>query len=78
MQKPTLCKSCKAEIYFLLTAKGKRMPVDQSSYQDAMNVIGDDKDSLGKFDPKKHISHFSTCPAAASHRKSDKPKKLVS
>lgn len=45
------CRSCNARIVFLLTASGKRMPVD------ADTVEQDDEE----FDGSHHISHFSSC-----------------
>ena len=53
------CRSCGQYIVFLPTATGKTMPVDAESVDE-----GDDE-----FDPKKHISHFSTCPEADKFRK---------
>lgn len=53
------CRSCQRPIVWLRTATGKSMPADASS-------VGPDD---GLFDPKKHISHFATCPNADKHRK---------
>lgn len=53
------CRSCKKEILFLLTSTGKYMPCDADAVKPEDEV----------FDPKRHTSHFATCPAAAKHRK---------
>lgn len=53
------CRSCGEYIVFLRTAKGSRMPVDVDTVDE-----GDEE-----FDPKRHVSHFSTCPNADQHRK---------
>lgn len=55
------CRSCGARIVFLPTAKGATMPVD------AADVAAADRE----FDAKRHVSHFATCPHAASHRRRD-------
>jgi hypothetical protein len=41
------------------TTNNKSIPADASS-------VGPDD---GIFDPKKHVSHFATCPNADKHRK---------
>lgn len=55
----TRCNSCRARIIFLATSTGKKMPVDADSV-DPEELI---------FEPKKHESHFATCPNADSHRR---------
>lgn len=76
------CRSCNAEIKWIKMASGKNMPVDPylhsmikgegtdvivtedghvihgrfASYEEGANISG-------------YISHFSTCPNAATHRK---------
>jgi len=42
------------------TTAGKNIPVDPDSV--------DDEDETD-FDPKRHISHFATCPNVNQHRK---------
>lgn len=61
------CKGCQADLIFLPTKSGKRMPVLASSVN-----IGDKQ-----FDATKHRSHFADCPAAQKFRKpkAAKPKK---
>lgn len=53
------CRSCKAPIVWLKTAKDKPMPVNADSVHP-----GDMALELGK-----HVSHFATCPDANTHRK---------
>lgn len=53
------CRSCGAPIVWLKTASGKSMPVDAASVR-----YGDKK-----FEPPRHVTHFSTCPNADQHRK---------
>lgn len=55
----TKCKSCGAPIAWLRTEAGRSMPTDASS------VSATDE----TFDPKKHKSHFATCPNANKHRR---------
>lgn len=55
----TRCSSCRARIVWLKTEAGKNMPVDADSVEPDDQV----------FVPKKHISHFSTCPNSAQHRR---------
>jgi len=61
MNTDTKCKSCGAEIVFVLTEKGHKMPVDAGSWNgEAMYHHG------------VHVSHFSTCKNADKHRKKSK------
>jgi hypothetical protein len=53
------CKSCRAMIVWLPTAKGKNMPVDEHSVRPE-----DDE-----FIPDQHVSHFATCPDAGKFRR---------
>lgn len=55
----THCRSCRAPIVWMKTVAGKNMPVDPEGI--------DEDDEL--FDPRKHTSHFSTCPQADDHRR---------
>lgn len=56
----TRCKSCRAEIIWLPTPAGKRMPVDAHSV----------KPEDAEFEWGRHVSHFSSCPNAHEHRRS--------
>jgi hypothetical protein len=53
------CRSCGAEIIFLMTDKGKRIPVDADTVQP--------KDDY--FDANRHKAHFATCPQSQKWRK---------
>lgn len=55
----TRCRSCWAQIIFLPTVHGKKMPVDADTVE-----AGDDL-----FDQERHTSHFATCPNAGRHRR---------
>ena len=48
---------------------GKKMPIDWQKNPD----LGSDEDEI--FDPQRMVSHFDTCPNAASHRKRNAKKK---
>lgn len=60
MLKVTECRSCGAEIVWMKTQKGKNMPVDADTIQDADAEV---------FDYETMTSHFSTCPEANKWRK---------
>jgi hypothetical protein len=53
------CKSCNAQIVFLETAAGKRMPIDADTVEAEDTV----------YEHGRHVSHFSSCPQAQQHRK---------
>lgn len=65
----TACRECGHKIAFVVTSTGKRMPVNAESL-DALDL-----EELGRingevtFRYKDHVSHFSTCPKAASFRR---------
>jgi hypothetical protein len=56
----TTCRSCSAAIVWFRTASGKRMPVDEATTLPT--------DAEHQLDLKRHVSHFATCPNAATHR----------
>lgn len=58
----TECRSCKAPIVWMWTKNNRKAPVDAES-------VGIKDDRLTEFDPKRHVSHFATCPFAKRHRK---------
>lgn len=66
------CRSCDAEIIWMITSTGKRIPADANdAARKAQQAI---RDSAGygvspTFVPKYHQSHFATCPNADDHRK---------
>lgn len=68
------CSSCKAPIFWALTAKGKRMPLD--AQPDPQGIVwlhggvahvGDQPPAMGATD--RYTSHFATCPNAGKWRK---------
>lgn len=64
------CRSCGARITWLLTSKGKSMPVDAEPAAGGNLQIGDDGVvTVVKAGEGTHVSHFATCPSAAAHRK---------
>jgi hypothetical protein len=58
-------ESCRARIIWLKTVDGKNMPTDADSV----------KPEDTEFDPKRHVSHFSTCKDPDHHRKPRPPRK---
>lgn len=54
------CRGCGEQIVWFKTDAGKNMPVNVESVEK-----GDEQ-----LDLKRHVSHFSTCPAANTFRKS--------
>lgn len=57
----TRCRSCGALIVWFRTKAGKRMPVNAETTRPT-----DREDQL---DLSRHLSHFSTCPQADTHRR---------
>jgi hypothetical protein len=66
MLKFTNCRSCGAKIVFLLTQKGRNIPVNPNLDKPEHKV----RDNDMYLDTQRHISHFATCPNASKHRKS--------
>jgi hypothetical protein len=72
------CKSCRAQILWVVTVAGKVMPVDPEPaaagnvqlLETGCRVLSagalEDARSLGL---PLHLSHFATCPTAAQHRR---------
>lgn len=60
---PAECRSCKAPIYWVTTATGKKMPVDRGGEQKVFM-----KDGVGHV-VRVYQSHFVSCPNASQHRK---------
>ncbi len=83
--KPARCRSCTAPIVWARTRAGKSMPLDRDPVVDGnVTVVGWDGavaastpivvvGQLGLEDVPmsewRYVSHFSTCPDAASHRR---------
>jgi hypothetical protein len=77
----TACRSCGAKIFFALTTKGKRMPLDNDPVADGNLVIEASPEGLGEmplvrpYDAgvdgetvRRFVSHFSSCPSASRWR----------
>jgi hypothetical protein len=75
------CKSCGAKIFFALTGKGKRMPLDHLPVPDGNLVLeasrspATDEPSVRAYNAevdgdttRRFVSHFSSCPAASKWR----------
>ena len=66
------CKSCGKEIYFLITKKGGRMPVDAESLTEAeKRIIEANRELIFKSEKEggHHMSHFATCDQPKKFRK---------
>jgi hypothetical protein len=66
------CKSCGAEVLWVLTAAGKKMPLSVASQErrfvfDADATVSD-KEPRFKL-VETYISHFADCPFADQHRR---------
>lgn len=84
---PSVCKSCKAPIRWVLMDSGKRNPLDPEPSAKG-NVVLDGESHLGETrgvvltgDELEHaraqrqalyLSHFATCPYADIHRNKEK------
>jgi hypothetical protein len=70
----TKCNSCGAEIFWVVTEAGRRMPVDAKPVENGNIMVTDDgKASYSKgadlFQPgPRYVSHFATCPDGAHWR----------
>ncbi len=75
----TNCRSCRAEIVWVRTPKGKNMPLDATPVPGGDWSIkeGEDKPEAykarGNDDQVRYQSHFKSCPNADQHSKSDQP-----
>jgi hypothetical protein len=69
------CRSCGAEILWARTTSGKPMPLDREPSANGNVLLRDGvAQVLGPLDvavtgEPLYLSHFATCPSAASHRK---------
>ncbi len=82
---PAKCRSCGADVWWVLWPSGKKMPVDSEPDMRPLPKGGSlvltlRKESrelhVEKFDPTKHdakrnryTSHFATCPNSDDHRR---------
>ena len=79
MSDTSKCRSCGAEIKWLKTKAGKNIPVDvPKDYHLPGTMYGKNPSTETMYDavitaveynPEYMISHFATCPNAATHRK---------
>ncbi len=67
------CRSCDESIVWMVTANGRKIPVDADSVDESELewAISDRRNNrhMPLFDPQEHTSHFATCPAADHHRR---------
>lgn len=63
------CKSCGAEIVWVTTTNGKKMPVDMKP-KTILIPVAMDGISVAYRAVVGHESHFATCPNADQHRRS--------
>ena len=54
------CRSCGAQILWVVTGKGKRAPLDP-----VWHVVTDEEGHSYR----GHMNHFATCPSADQHRR---------
>lgn len=83
------CKSCGADIIWIVTPNGKKMPCDNQRIYYKQNVhtggmtlvLPNGKLDRGDLDLESdkfgYISHFATCPSANLYRKSKENKQLT-
>lgn len=74
------CRSCGAPVRWVITSRGKRMPLDAEPVDDG-NVVLDMSDRNDPVaivvppeqilveDGPRYVSHFATCPNADQHRR---------
>lgn len=68
------CKSCGAPVTWVLTTKGKRMPLDAVPVATGNVTVEDGyatvHAAIGLFvaPGPRYVSHFATCPQANQHR----------
>lgn len=58
-----VCRSCNALIEWVISAKGKHIPVE------AKTRHGDYVEHKAPFDRRVHLVHWETCPGADQHRR---------
>lgn len=73
------CRSCKAEIVWAVTVKGKKIPFDRGPVADSPWTLARRSDHISalKASPihhpvpkwKRYTPHWSTCPDADKHRR---------
>ena len=60
------CRSCGADIAFLMLVGGRKMPVDLPGER---RIVRADPMSPDYSIQMTYVSHFATCPNAAEHRR---------
>lgn len=63
------CGSCGAEVEWVVTAKGRRMPLDAIAVGGGNVRVVDGVAVVGAPGFGDRVSHFATCPNAAKHRR---------
>lgn len=72
------CRSCHAEVVWVVLTTGRRMPLDPAPVERG-TVVLDRPDNLGRVVPAsaevpegtpRFAPHFATCPNASAHRRS--------
>jgi hypothetical protein len=61
------CKSCGAEILWVLTVNGKKMPLSVSSLEQRF-IVSAESEEMRASSRRTYRSHYSDCPNAAQHR----------
>ena len=70
---PARCRSCGAPIFFALSTKGRRVPIDYQEVPGGNLCVACDGEGLPRAvvvagGRGSYVSHFATCPDAAQHR----------
>ena len=65
------CRSCGADIVWAKTTKGKAIPLDPAPVEGGNIYLSADDVALVTTPGERplHVSHFTTCPQAAEHRR---------
>lgn len=68
------CAACEAPMVWARTKGGRRIPLDpepteRGNVTVSVDLFGDLLADVGAPGPGKYVSHFATCPKAASFRK---------
>jgi len=67
------CSGCNAEIIWMHTMSGKRMPVDAKSEKRFVVTGNNDEGEPVGAVRDTYVSHFATCPQADAFRKKEAP-----
>jgi hypothetical protein len=81
-RKPTTCRACGAAIFFGITEKGNRMPIDVEPHeQGTICVEGPGEEPSVRViqhgSGKAYRSHFETCTDPKRFRKADRQRRLL-